>query len=101
MSISDTWPPKPAWAEEAEVYLLAEGEGEDLEVERRFTLKVSVGQATATMSETHLRLEGEENAGLIEKIGPYVSISPEDITPEIAADVARAIMELLQRYNSA
>ncbi|EMY34774.1 hypothetical protein D477_007978 [Arthrobacter crystallopoietes BAB-32] len=104
MSISDSWPLRPIWAEEAEVgeYAFVDDPDvgdTDMEVERVFTLSVKVGQATATMTEWHQRMEGEENAGLIEKIGPLVSTKPDDLTPEIAADAAQAITELLKRFH--
>lgn len=103
MSIFQDWPEQPTWPEDVSI-IGADGEADDNpeeQIERQFLLEVTVGGSTARVEETHLRMEGEENAGLIEKVGPFVSFSPDDLTPEMAADTLAALTELLEKYNRA
>lgn len=100
----EDWPARPAWADkEASTGFANTTAGEDdpeHEVERHFLLEVTVGAATARVEEYHVRQEGEEGAGLIDQIGPFVSFSPEDLTPDMAADTLDALTRLLEQYNS-
>ena len=97
MSIHEDWPDQPAWAEEITI---TGTEGiPDEQIERQYLLEVTVGGSTARIEEVHLRMDGEENAGLIDKMGPFVSFSPEDLTPEMAADTLIALGELLRKYR--
>lgn len=101
MSVHEDWPEQPAWAEEVTI-TGSDGEGDsnpDEQIERQFLLEVTVNGSTARIEETHLRMEGEENAGLIDKVGPHITFSPEDLTPEMAADTLAALTELLRRYR--
>ncbi|MET4144286.1 hypothetical protein [Arthrobacter sp. UYCo732] len=103
VSIFQDWPDQPTWAGNTEI-VGADGDADgdpDQTIERQFSLEVTVGGSTARVEETHLRMEGQENAGLIEKIGPLVSFSPDDLTPEMAADTLTALTELLASYNRA
>ncbi|HEX9227494.1 MAG TPA: hypothetical protein VF885_12700 [Arthrobacter sp.] len=93
MSIHEDWPERPAWSDP--------DLGAEDAVERHFLLEVSVGQSTARVEEYHLRMEGEEDAGLVERVGPLVSFSPDDLTPEMAADTLSALTQLLERYRAA
>ncbi|MDF9749069.1 hypothetical protein [Arthrobacter sp. ES3-54] len=75
-------------------------EDPDHQVERHFLLEVTVGESTARVEEFHSRMEGEEGAGLIEKVGPFVSFSPDDLTPEMARDTLTALTQLLEKYRA-
>lgn len=98
------WPARPAWAdEEISTPFGNAPEGDDStdwEVERRFLREVTVGTATARVEEFHVRQEGEEGAGLIDQVGPFVSLSPEDMSPEMARDALTALTRLLEQYDA-
>lgn len=98
------WPPRPAWADQNQSTPFAnapEGtEDPDWEVERHFLREVTVDGATARIEEYHTRQEGEEGAGLIERIGPFVSFSPDDMTPEMARGAQAALARLLDDYDA-
>lgn len=93
MTIFNDWPERPTWSD-------PDLSSED-PAERHFLLEVTVGQSTARVEEYHLRMEGEENAGLVEQAGPFVSFSPDDLTLEMAADTLTALTQLLQEYRAA
>lgn len=98
------WPPRPVWSDkDASTGFSNTPAGSDdseYDVERHFVLEVTVGASTARVEEFHVRQEGEEGAGLIDKVGPFVSFSPDDLTPDMAADTLTALTRLLEQYNS-
>jgi hypothetical protein len=106
-SVSTTyedWPARPAWADKEASTGFSNNDdsaehGLD-EAERHFVLEVTVGATTARVEEFHVRQDGEEGAGLIDKVGPLVSFSPDDLTPDMAADTLTALTQLLEQYNS-
>jgi hypothetical protein len=102
MSIHDDWPEPPAWTDTETItgYGGTDGSNPDEQVERRYELEVAVGQATARIEEDHLRMEGGEGAGLIERVGPYVHIGPEDLSPEMAVDALEALAQLLEKIGA-
>ena len=93
MSIHEDWPERPAWSDP--------DLGDEEDTERHFLREVTVGRSTARVEEYHLRMEGEDNAGLVERVGPLVSFSPDDLTPEMAADTLTALAQLLKEYRAA
>jgi hypothetical protein len=103
-TLHEDWPAHPAWADrDADVGSANEAKhaaDPDGQTERHFLLEVTVGASTARVEEFHVRQEGEEGAELIGKIGPFVSFSPDDLTPEMAGDTLSALAQLLERYNA-
>lgn len=103
-TVHEDWPARPAWADEDGGTGFANTSKHavdpDDQAERHFLLEVTVGASTARVEEFHVRQEGEEGAGLIDKVGPFVSFSPDDLTPEMAGDTLTALTQLLERYNA-
>ncbi|KQN95081.1 hypothetical protein [Arthrobacter sp. Leaf69] len=94
------WPVCPAWADKGTSTGFANADSSENESERHFILEVTVGASTARVDEYHVRQEGEKGAGLIDKVGPFVSVSPDDMTPEMAADTLSALTRLLEQYEA-
>lgn len=101
---NEDWPAHPAWADQGASTGFANdakhAADPDGQTERHFLLEVTVGASTARVEEFHVRQESEEGAGLIDKIGPFVSFSPDDLTPEMAGDTLTALTRLLEQYNA-
>lgn len=96
------WPPRPSWAdkEASTGFANADDDSSENDTERHFLLEVTVGESTARVDEYHVRQEGEEGAGLIDKLGPFVNFSPEDLTPDMARDTLTALTQLLAKYDA-